>query len=514
MISPLRLEAPGHWRTLGLAGCFALALAPAIPLAWTAIGSGEFSLGQTYGTAMLDSLLVALLVLGASVAVGLPAGVLSALCEFRGRSVLLALVTLPALIPSFLWAIGWSALAAMLGPAATSVSSSYAGPVIVFSASAIPIVLLTVFAATKTLTASQLDAARLADGNRGMLAYACGHALSPALLAAALIGVLTLSDPGPAQILGLRSAASEILTSFSALYDFPLAGRQCAALALVVLMLVAPLIVFAAPRLSSELLVRQVRRTEPFRGGSIVVLAVGLLLAIALIGLALPLTGLISPLGRNIEPGRAWQAIQRTGLNTLVYAVGAALIASTVGLSSAFFAGRSHRLRAVCLGVSLALFAQPPALIALGLVQLGTAAPEWADPVLRSRMTVCVALGLRLFPIAAVLGLRTWASMPVSWTSAASVSGVPLGMYLRRVVSPFFLPTVTVAMLLASLLAAADVGTVLLLHPPGEASLPLAIFSVMANAPESLVASLCMAYVLAAGALLAALLSLAGRSHR
>jgi ABC-type Fe3+ transport system permease subunit len=69
-------------------------------------------------------------------------------------------------------------------------------------------------------------------------------------------------------------------------------------------------------------------------------------------------------------------------------------------------------------------------------------------------------------------------------------------------------------MLLASLLAAADVGTVLLLHPPGEASLPLAIFSVMANAPESLVASLCMAYVLAAGALLAALLSLAGRIHR
>jgi ABC-type Fe3+ transport system permease subunit len=347
-----------------------------------------------------------------------------------------------------------------------------------------------------------------------MLAYACGHALSPALLAAALVAVLTLSDPGPAQILGLRSAASEILTSFSALYDFPLAGRQCAALALVVLMLVAPLVAFAAPRLSSELLVKQVRRTEPLRGGSIMVMAVGLLMAIMLIGFALPLAGLVWPLGRDIEAERAWQAIQRTGVNTLVYALGAALIASTVGLLSAFFAGRSRRLRAVCLGVSLGFFAQPPALIALGLVQLGTAAPEWADPMLRSRLTVCVALGLRLFPVAAVLGLRAWASMPLSWASAASVSGVPLGVYLRRVVSPFFLPTLMVAMLLASLLAAADVGTVLLLHPPGEASLPLAIFSVMANAPESLVASLCLVYVLVAGTLLAALLGFAGRSHR
>jgi iron(III) transport system permease protein len=514
MISPLRLEAPGHWRSIGLAACFTLAIAPAMPLLWAAIGSGEFSLGQAYGNAMLSSLRVALLVLGVSVAVGLPAGVLSALCEFRGRSVLLALAILPALVPSFLWAIGWSALAARLGPLAMSVASGYTGSVIVFCASAIPIVLLTVFAATRTLTASQLDAARLADGNRGMLSYACRHALSPALLAAALVSVLTLSDPGPAQILGLRSAASEILTSFSALYDFPLAGRQCAALAFVVLMLIAPLVAFAAPRLSSELLVKQVRRTEPLRGGSIMVLAVGLLMAITLIGFALPLAGLISPLGRNIEAGRAWQAIQRTGVNTLVYAVGAALIASTVGLLSAFFAGRSRRLRAVCLGVSLGLFAMPPALIALGLVQLGTAAPEWADPMLRSRLTVCVALGLRLFPVAAVLGLRAWASMPVSWASAASVSGVPLGVYLRRVVSPFFLPTLMVAMLLASLLAAADVGTVLLLHPPGEASLPLAIFSVMANAPESLVASLCLAYVLVAGTLLAALLSFAGRSQR
>jgi ABC-type Fe3+ transport system permease subunit len=205
------------------------------------------------------------------------------------------------------------------------------------------------------------------------------------------------------------------------------------------------------------------------------------------------------------------QAIARTGTNTLVYAVGAALIASTVGLLSAFFAGRSRRLRAVCLGVSLGLFAMPPALIALGLVQLGTAAPAWADPMLRSRMTVCIALGLRLFPVAAVLGLRAWASMPVSWASAASVSGVPLGVYLRRVVFPFFVPTGMVALLLASLLAAADVGTVLLLHPPGEASLPLAIFSVMANAPESLVASLCLAYVLVAGTLLAALLGFARR---
>ena len=69
------------------------------------------------------------------------------------------------------------------------------------------------------------------------------------------------------------------------------------------------------------------------------------------------------------------------------------------------------------------------------------------------------------------------------------------------------------AALLAGLLATADVGTVLLLHPPGESSLPLAIFTVMANAPEALVASLCATYLIAAGCLLVAAWMMATRGR-
>ena len=156
MISPLRLEQPGRWRVAGMMAIFALAVLPAVPLSWAAVGAGEFGLGRAYGAAVLNSLLVALLVSASAVAFGLPAGVLAALSDFRGRSVLLALVTLPALVPSFLWAIGWSALAARLGPAATGLLSGYTGSVLVFGSAAVPIVLLTVFATTRTLTDSQL----------------------------------------------------------------------------------------------------------------------------------------------------------------------------------------------------------------------------------------------------------------------------------------------------------------------------------------------------------------------
>jgi ABC-type Fe3+ transport system permease subunit len=163
--------------------------------------------------------------------------------------------------------------------------------------------------------------------------------------------------------------------------------------------------------------------------------------------------------------------------------------------------------------MSLVLFSLPPAVAALGLIQLATAVPAWMDPFLRSRLTVCVTLGLRFFPIAAVLGLRAWGSTSAAWALAAAVHGVSVMTYLRRVMLPFLLPVGAVATLLVALLATADISTVLLLHPPGESSLPLAIFTVMANAPESLLASLCLVYVAAAAGLLAAVWTLAGRQQ-
>ena len=144
----------------------------------------------------------------------------------------------------------------------------------------------------------------------------------------------------------------------------------------------------------------------------------------------------------------------------------------------------------------------PPAATAIGIAQFATSAPAWADPFLRSRFTVCVALGLRFFPIAALLALRLWGRSPPSWALAAAVHGVPPAVYLRRVVVPFLIPGVLVAFVLVALLAAADVTTVLILHPPGEASIPLSIFTVMANAPERVVATMCLAYLCAAAAIL------------
>ncbi|HKA55941.1 MAG TPA: hypothetical protein VKJ47_20005 [Candidatus Binatia bacterium] len=513
MTSCLWLERPGRWRTLGVTTLLLVAVLPAVPLLWRSAvspNSATAFVGATFGGALRNGAAVAVLVAVVSLLVGLPTGVLSALYEFPARNILLALTALPLLIPSFLRAVGWAMLAARLGPAVTDAISGLAGCTLVLSTGAVPLVLLTSYVAAIALSGSQIDAARLAGGERTVLIYVSRHVASPALLAAGLGCVLALSDPGPGQILGLQTAASEMLTSFSALYDFPLAGRQCAVLTALVLMMAVPLAFLTAPRLASEIMARQARAARRIRHRGVAGVTVTGLSLLVLAGTVAPLVGLTLPLAGGGELIRAWGELSRTAGNTLLYATGAGGIAATLGLLLAVCSGRSDRLRTVCVGTALALFSLPPALTALGVVQLATTAPAWADPLLRSRLTVCVALGLRFFPVAAVLGLRAWGSTSATWTLAAAVHGVPATVYLWRVVLPLLLPAGAVAALLVALLATAEVSTVLLLHPPGKSSLSLAIFTVMANAPESLVAALCLVYLAVAAGLLAALWVAAG----
>jgi ABC-type Fe3+ transport system permease subunit len=540
-----------------------------------------------YGPALGRSLRVALGVAGVAALVGLPAGLLAGLYDFPLRRSLLLTLALPLLLPSFLGAIGLSRLRIALHLPPDSALSGYVGVVWAFATFVVPLVLFITVAAARNISRSQQDAARLAGGERHVLWHSARQVGPVAVLTALLGSALTLSDPGPGQILGHRGAASEILVTFAAQYDFALAARQCLTLAGVVLAVSLPVILLLAPRLATGLLARDLapaplhelrrgayapsrvprRRDAPpnpqgrsirWRAGKLEknaepgngnlaasskqprnsdagnegrgrpaapaearVLpliapwlasgALGLLVAALL---ALPVLGFFSSLGDAPPWGEAWQRVGQTFGNTLVYGLGAGVIAAGLGGVLALAAGRFAGPRIFLLAGLLVALALPPALSALGFIQLATVAPSAWDPLLRGRGIVSLSLGLRLTPIAALFVLRSLGAMSPSWARAAALHGVSLPLYLARVLLPWIRGALLAAALLIALLAVADVGTTLLLHPPGSASLPLTIFTVMANAPESLVSLLCLFYLGGAALLLGGGAALAERLVR
>ena len=493
------LETPSRWRVVGVIGILALVTLPTFALLIRSLRVGsEEILRPSFLNALQNAMIVAIAAAVLAALIGTPLGVLVGRYSFPFRNVALALVALPLLLPTFLWAIGWSAVSPLTG---------FSGAILSLAAPSISLVTLTTLVAANSLSASQVEAALLAGGELAVFKHTLGYVGVPAGGAALLAGLLSLSDPGPGQVFGLATASGEILTSFSAFYDFNLAARQCLALAGVVLTFAIPFGLVMAPRVSSELLVKQTmpaRLSPSRRGGSWAFTAV---LAYSVTILAIPLLGLIRPAVADASFGRAWGELIRTFESTGVYAIGSGVIATLLGVLFAAAVGRGKRMKAVAVASCFVLFAIPPAVTALAFVQAGTSAPQFADVIFRSRFAVMLASGARFFPVAALIALRAWNSMPRTWAFAGSIQGVPLTRYVRFVVLPFLAPGLATSVIMCGLLATADVVTMLLVHPPGQSSLPLTIFSIMANAPQSLVAALCLLYVVVATVLLSALLA-------
>ena len=495
MTTCMILEWSGRWRCASIAALLALPMLPTLPLLWFSLGSGSrFSYGgATFELALANSVIVALLVALASFTFGLPVGVLNALYDYPRRQLLLALSMLPLLAPPFIWAVGWRCFLGHFGRPLLPLVSGYPGCVLVFLPGGFTLVLFTTIACTAALSGSQVEAARLAGGEKTLFRLACRHASVPAMLAAMLAAILTLSDPGAGFAVSLRTASSAILISFAAFYDYALAGRQCLILALIVLTAALPIACLAAPRLVAELPTRQFRPAQRYRHSGMGLTAGTALFALVLVLLLLPSWGLILPLRRWIDVTRAFGDLTHAGLNTLFYAAGAGACAAGLGFALAFCAGREERLRRLAIGVCLALFALPPMLLALGFVRAAAWMPAWTDPVLRGRLGVCLALGIRFFPVAAMLALRSWGAMSPSLARAGGVHGVPLGRYLWRMALPLQRRAAVTAVLLVGLLATAEIGMVLLLYPPGQETLPLHIFQIIGYpSPSSRLAALCL----------------------
>jgi iron(III) transport system permease protein len=488
------IEKTSHWRSLAAVGFLVPVVWPTLTMLTNSLGvDAQAALRPSFETALASGLRVAFLVTVLSFLAGLPFGILMSRFRFPFRNTVLALAALPLLVPTFLWAIGWSALIAWRGAA---------GVILSFAIPSVSLVMFTSLISARSLSASQIEAAFLAGGEAAVLRHMAGYVVVPAAGAALLAGMLSLSDPGPGQIFGLATAAGELLTSFSAFYDFNLAARQCLLLAAIVLVVAIPSSFLVAPQIASEILVRQ---TRPGRLSEDTVGSRSALVAVFVFCTALvfPLFGLIRPVLSDASSlGRASAELTRTAAATATYMVGSGVVATVLGVLFAAAIGRNARLRSVAVAFCFVLMAVPAAVTALAFVEAGTQAPQWTEVLFRSRLAVALAAGGRVFPVAALIAMRTWNAMPRTWALAGAVHGVPLFRYVGSVVFPFLAPGLGMSVAICGLLATADVVTVLLVHPPGQSSLPLAIFTIMANAPESLVSALCLVYVTSAVLLL------------
>jgi iron(III) transport system permease protein len=452
--------------------------------------------------------------------IGAPLGLVLARVPMRNQALVRLALAAPVTLPPYVVALAWTYAGGSRGLVAALVGRdllsawTYSLPAVVIVLSLVfyPLSMLATEAAMRSVDGRLEEAALLAAPPGRVLRRITLPLALPAVVAAALvIFVLAASDFGVAGLLRVRVYTTEIFTAFAALYDF---GR--AAVLTLPLLVVSILVAAAAGALAGDRLLAAGRLTgapgvslEQWRRP-----AAAAVVATLAVALGLPLT----MLGREALGVRSFpDTVAASGdaiLNSLVLSAAGATAVVALAVWIAYGRARADpRLGRVIDMLLVTLFALPSTVVGVGLIGVWNR-PGLLGAVYGTSLMVLLACLARLVPVAA-LGLSAGVRLvPVSHEEAAAVGGAGWLRTMRRIVLPQMWLALGAAWVVAFVLAFGELGATILVAPPGEATLPIRVYTMTANAPAAQVAALALlqaSVIFAPLAMLGLAISLRGR---
>jgi iron(III) transport system permease protein len=210
-----------------------------------------------------------------------------------------------------------------------------------------------------------------------------------------------------------------------------------------------------------------------------------------------PLLSLVLQAGSAQSYVRAFRVVS----DSLIRSIFLAVIGATALTALGFFVGylihtRAFSIwRAVDAGTVL-LFALPGTVIGMGLIAL------WNRPATNFiYATPLIILFGYLAQYTALTGRVTVAGLglvPASMEEAAASAGASWIRRLSLIVLPLVRNALVVGWLIAYIFCLRDTGITMLVYPPGYDTLPVRIFTLMANGAPPLIAAACVLMIAAA----------------
>ena len=476
--------------------------------------NGHFSL-ETYRTVLTSrrewvliahSLLLSLSTAALATLIGVPLGILFGKTDLTFRRFFTVLFSLPLLIPPYMTAIAWffllgrrGMLSKLLGSAAGGIASAWlfspVGCVWVLFTSFLPIVILITLIYLKTIDPRLEEAGRLMAGWGHVLRTITFPLILPGvLLATMLVFLLTLGEYGVPAFLRYNVFPVETLTQFAAFYNF--GGATASAI---------PLIAIAGLALvvESRFLREKTLLTQPPPGGKFFLRidlghsSIWLTAAIGLFGVCvviLPLSVLISqslPVTFYREAFiRAGDSIRRS----VIYAGVGATALTILG----FFLGylvhtRAFRFWRALDSLTFFLFAISGTVIGIGLIAL------WNRPVTNfiygTPAIIMMGYLARYTVIPHRMTVATLAHIPGTMEEAAQVAGATWFRRLFYILAPLSKRGLMGTWLVGFVFCIRDTSVTMLINPPGHDTLPVRLFTLMANGTPGLIAALCVVMI-------------------
>jgi ABC-type Fe3+ transport system permease subunit len=330
-----------------------------------------------------------------------------------------------------------------------------------------------------------------------------------------LIFVLALAEFGVPSLLGVHVYTTEVFTQFAALYDFGAATAAAAPLLLIVVIAASAVRVLLRDRaLTSNLMAEQPLRLSP----SACVAAQSYLILLSLLVVAGPLLVLMIEAASWRQMIDSFVAAQREIITSILLSVTGATLATGIGLLLGYWRARTaSSWRGLFDVAMIALFAVPSTVMGIGLIGLWNR-PGWMGAVYTSPVMIIVGYLARYVPMAALLLGAYLRQLPASREEAAIVFGAHWWRMLGRIVIPSARLGLMVIWTICFIFMFGELGTTVLVAPPGTTTLPVRVYAIMANSPDQRTAELCLmqtfVVLLSLGGLLLAALTASKRQIR
>ncbi len=369
--------------------------------------------------------------------------------------------------------------------------SSYIGVILVLTTIFTPLSMLIIGSALSNINAQLEETGFVITSFRRVILRIILPLIKPALISSfVLVFIFSISEFSVPAFFGVKVFTTEIFTQFSAFYNHSLAILQSA-----LLILICVLLLFAekkhiadAPFLSIDS-----RGTgNKFyniknRDLSLIFLFVWFSISVILPFIILFFQSFKDGTSKFIQ---AFGLLLPTFSNSIGLAFFGALIIVFVGFSAAYLPARKieTKTRKSFDWLLLIVFAIPSTIFGISLIKFYN--QPILDFIYSSYAIILIGYVGKFSFISAKLISNAIKQIPNSLDEAAQVLGITSFKRLVKILIPLIMPTLFVTFIISFIFSLGELGTTIMLYPPGTEIMPIKVFTIMANAPQSLTSSM------------------------
>ena len=426
---------------------------------------------------------------------GLPFAFLVERTDLIGWRILQVLAVIPLLIPSYIHAIAWNYLNPLLTGWGMPDIHNLGGAIWVQTLSFFPIVTILAVSGLKSVDRNQEEAGILAFGKWQTLMKITLPLVRPHILSGAVfVFVFALVDFGVPDILRVKVYPVEIFIQFSAFYD----ERAAMLLSLPLICVAIFLLLLQKWSMSNRIYVQTsggISQAGRFRMGrwlqiptfffccTVIFLSVGLQLLV--------LMKMAGPFATYIQIFRSsWQQLSYS----LILAGSGAFFTLIFAFFLSYLVEQTNVRGKRGLEFSSYLpLAIPAVALGIGLIKIWNR--PGIDLIYGSSCIIIVGYVAHYLPFSFITLSSGLKQLNSHLVEAAWLSSSKRICIVKKIILPLLMPSLITAYFIVFMLALGDLGTTLLIIPPGRETVPIKIYNLMHYGAEQKVASLCLILV-------------------